>query len=266
MDLSEKTLGEIKKYLKECGMPLADSILVSLRTDPRQGVKKLYRQVCREQVLAEKERFRLEGMALYETDARAKGYSLIAGVDEAGRGPLAGPVVASAVVFPEGIVIPGIDDSKKLMPSKREYLYNEITGQAVCWSIGLADVQEIDRINILQASLLAMRRALAGLCKTPDYVLVDAVRVSGIDIPQLPIIKGDGKSISIAAASIIAKVTRDRMMDQFDKQFPKYGFSKHKGYGTKAHLQALREYGLSPLHRRSFTGKLFQGAEHGSIW
>ena len=179
-------------------------------------------------------------------------FSAICGIDEAGRGPLAGPVVAGAVILPKGCRILYINDSKKLSAKKRDELYDEIRERAIAVGIGIADNKRIDEINILQATYEAMREAIASLNEKPDILLNDAVKIPKIDIKQVPIVKGDAKSQSIAAASIIAKVTRDRIMEAFDILYPEYGFSGHKGYGSAAHIEALKKYGPCPIHRKSF--------------
>ena len=191
----------------------------------------------------------------YEEKAWANGYDSVCGVDEAGRGPVAGPVCAAAVILPAGIVIEGLNDSKKLSEKKREKLFDEITENALAWSVSLVDERLIDEINILQATYEAMRQAIAKLDPAPQILLNDAVTIPQVAIPQVPIIKGDAKSVSIAAASILAKVTRDHMMEEYDKEYPEYGFAKHKGYGTAAHIAALKEYGPTPIHRRTFITK-----------
>jgi len=206
----------------------------------------------------DKEKERLIRMTEYERKCYEKGYKLVAGVDEVGRGPLAGPVVAAAVILGEGVLIPGVNDSKKLSEEKREFLYEEIKSKALCWSIGIVDEKIIDEINILNAACLAMKKALDGLAEKPDYILLDAVTLKDVEIPQMGIIKGDALSLSIAAASIIAKVERDRMISAYDELYPHFAFSKHKGYGTKEHIECIKKYGLLPIHRRSFT-KNFQG-------
>ena len=194
---------------------------------------------------------RLEGMREYE-----KEYELtcdyVCGIDEAGRGPLAGPVVAAAVILPKGMVIPYVNDSKKLTERRRELLYPEIMEKALAVGVGIVSPERIDEINILQATYEAMRQALSQLPVRPDVLLNDAVRIPGVDIPQVPIVKGDAKSISIACASVIAKVTRDRMMVEYDQLYPAYGFAGHKGYGSAAHMEALRQIGPCPIHRRTF--------------
>lgn len=201
----------------------------------------------------EKEIQRLHKMTEFEREYYSQGYKLIAGIDEVGRGPLAGPVVTAAVILGEGVVIPGVNDSKKLSEAKREYLYEEIKAKALAVSVGMADVELIDEINILNATYVAMKRAIEGLSIKPDFILLDAVTLKDVDIPQKGIIKGDSLSISIAAASIIAKVERDRLISSYDSIYPQYGFSKHKGYGTKEHMDSIRKYGLLPIHRRTFT-------------
>lgn len=180
---------------------------------------------------------------------------LIAGVDEAGRGPLAGPVCAAAVILPKDLEIPGLNDSKKLTEKKRDELYDIILEKAEAYCIAMASEQEIDEINILQATFLAMRRALDGLKIRPDLALIDGNRETDFGLPVKTVIKGDSLSANIAAASILAKVTRDRLMEEYDKQYPQYGFAVHKGYGTKRHYAALDEHGASPIHRKSFLKK-----------
>ena len=188
-----------------------------------------------------------------ELALHARGLSQVAGIDEAGRGPLAGPVVAAAVILPTGYRCAGVDDSKKLSALKREMLYGQLTSEpAVRWAVALADPEEIDRFNILRATHLAMRRAVQGLTPPPDHCLIDGLPIRDFPFPHDGIVKGDGLSLSIAAASIIAKVTRDRIMTGMDREFPQFGFANHQGYGTKAHLEALRIYGPCRHHRRSF--------------
>ena len=189
----------------------------------------------------------------FETALQARGIYLIAGVDEAGRGPLAGPVVAAAVMLPRGFACTGLDDSKKINAARREILYERLTGDAeIVWAVGIAERAEIDRLNILRATHLAMRRAVAALDRQPEHCLIDGLPVRDFPLPHDAIVKGDGLSLSIAAASIIAKVTRDRLMREIDREFPQFGFAKHQGYGTKAHLEALRIHGPCCHHRRSF--------------
>ena len=207
--------------------------------------------------MKEAEEKRLIELSKFEKGYYEKGYTCIAGIDEAGRGPLAGPVVAAAVILPKGLLIDGVNDSKKVSEKKREKLYDEITEKAVAWGVGIQDNNVIDEINILEATRLAMHEAIEHLHVMPDFIFIDAEKkVNTNGIPYLPIIKGDALSISIAAASIIAKVTRDRIMREYDKQYPEYGFEKHKGYGTKNHVEALKMYGMTPIHRKSFLTKI----------
>ena len=204
----------------------------------------------RQEERLKKELARLEAMSVYEREDAACG--AICGIDEAGRGPLAGPVVAGAVILPKDEQILYVNDSKKLSEKKRELLYDEITERALAVGVGIVGPERIDEINILQATYEAMCQAVSGLGVVPDLLLNDAVTIPELAIPQVPIIKGDAKSVSIAAASILAKVTRDHLMEEYDRQFPQYGFAKHKGYGTAAHVAAIREFGPCPIHRRSF--------------
>jgi len=198
----------------------------------------------------EKELARLEAMTQYEKEYEA--YAYVCGIDEAGRGPLAGPVAAGAVILPKDCRILYLNDSKKLSEKRREELFEEIKEKAAAWSVGIVSPARIDEINILQATYEAMRDAVGRLGVTPDVLLNDAVTIPGLSMKQVPIIKGDAKSLSIAAASVLAKVTRDHMMAEYEEMFPGYGFAKHKGYGTAAHIQAIRELGPCPIHRRSF--------------
>ena len=189
---------------------------------------------------------------LYENNAINSGYSLVCGVDEAGRGPLAGPVCAAAVILPKNHIIEGVNDSKKLTEKKREALYDIIKEEALAYSIAFASEKEIDELNILQATYLAMKRAVEGLNPPADYAMIDGNRIPELSVPAECIVKGDGKSMSIAAASILAKVTRDRLMLELAKKYPEYQFEKHKGYGTKLHYEMLDKFGPSEIHRQSF--------------
>lgn len=193
----------------------------------------------------------------FEHECRDAGFSVVCGVDEAGRGPLAGPVCAAAVILPPDLQIEGLNDSKKLSEKRREALYDVITEQALAYGIAFADEKEIDEINILQATFLAMRRAVDRLSVRPDIVLVDGNREPPLELPVRTIVKGDSLSANIAAASILAKVTRDRFMLEQDALYPEYGFALHKGYGTQAHYAALREHGACPIHRRTFLKKFY---------
>ncbi len=214
----------------------------------------------------EEEKLRIAQMREFEREAAAEklgiqiaglkeGNILICGIDEAGRGPLAGPVTAGAVILPADHDILYINDSKKLSPKKRDMLFDQIREEALAWAVASVSPQRIDEINILQATYEAMRTAIADLKQVPGILVNDAVTIPGVDIPQCPIVKGDAKCISIGAASILAKVTRDRYMIELDEKYPEYGFAGHKGYGTKAHIEAIKEYGLCPEHRRTFCTK-----------
>ena len=194
----------------------------------------------------------------FEKEALAKGYKSVCGVDEAGRGTLAGPVCAAAVILPEGVIIDGVNDSKKLSEKKRESLFDVIREQALSYSIAYATVDEIEEINILNATMLAMRRAIDGLDIKADYAMIDGNKIPPIDIDAECIVKGDAKSMSIACASILAKVSRDRLLYKYAEEYPMYGFDKHKGYGTKVHREAILKYGPCPYHRKSFLKKLYK--------
>ena len=206
----------------------------------------------KQQEKLEKEMERIKGMSVYETEYSDCTY--ICGIDEVGRGPLAGPVVAGAVILPKDEPILYLNDSKKLSEKKREQLYDEIMEKAVAVGIGMVSPARIDEINILQATYEAMREAISKLAVKPDLLLNDAVKIPEVEIRQIPIIKGDAKSVSIAAASIVAKVTRDRLMEEYDKVLPGYGFASNKGYGSAEHIKALQTLGPTPIHRRSFIG------------
>ena len=218
--------------------------------DERAGVRKCVEAARKRMESLEREKLRTE--KLWEYERGYSGYSHICGIDEAGRGPLAGPVVAGAVILPKDCDLLYINDSKQLSEKKREELYTAILEKALCWGVGYASPQRIDEINILQATYEAMREAISKLHPQPDLLLNDAVTIPQVSIRQIPIIKGDAKSISIGAASIIAKVTRDRLMREYDQLFPGYGFAKNKGYGGEAHIEALKKYGPTPIHRKSF--------------
>lgn len=205
--------------------------------------------------MKEQELNRLKNMLEIEDKLYSEGYNFVCGVDEAGRGPLCGPVVAAAVILPKDEYIEGVNDSKKLTEKKREKLYDDIMMKAVAASIGISDVDVIEKVNILNATKLAMKQAIEKLSMKPDYVLIDGNQMIDINIKAETVVSGDAKSESIAAASIIAKVTRDRMLIEFDKKYPEYGFAKHKGYGTKSHIEAIQKYGLTDIHRPSFCKK-----------
>lgn len=221
---------------------------------PRRNMTKKEEAMLKKIEKLNKEKQRIEEMCSYEKEYSQ--YDYICGIDEVGRGPLAGPVVACAVILPKDARILYVNDSKKLSPKKREELYDIIINEAVSYGIGIVNQDIIDKINILQATYKAMRQAINNLSVKPDILLNDAVTIPEVDIKQVPIIKGDAKSLSIACASIVAKVTRDRMMDEYHNIYPEYDFKSNKGYGTKAHINALKEIGPSPLHRKTFIKNL----------
>nr|WP_309099335.1 ribonuclease HII [Fredinandcohnia onubensis] len=228
-----------------------DQFLKDCENDSRKGVQVLLRRWRKKKAEEKALEQQFKEMTQYEQDLYNKGNRLIAGVDEVGRGPLAGPVVAAAVILPQDAFLPGLNDSKKLTEQKREELFQQITECAISIGIGIIPAEVIDEVNIYQATKQAMKKALLGLSEKPDHLLVDAMEIP-IDIPQTSIIKGDSKSVSIAASSIIAKVTRDRLMVRLGHEFPQYGFEKHMGYGTAYHLDALKKYGVTSEHRRSY--------------
>lgn len=260
-------IGEIKarfaeagEHLKKASMRteaesaagLLENLEQTYREDTRSGVQALIRRSEKQRETLEKETARIYQLQQYERDYENEG--LICGIDEVGRGPLAGPVVAGAVILPKNCEILYLNDSKQLSAEKREQLYDVILEHAVAVGIGIVSPQRIDEINILQATYEAMRQAIEKLNPQPAALLNDAVRIPQVAIQQVPIIKGDAKSVSIAAASIVAKVTRDRMMEQYEEVFPGYGFARNKGYGSKEHIEALQTMGPTAIHRRSFIG------------
>ncbi len=232
-----------------------ESLARTLRADPRAGVRKLAERLERVVLAYREERRRVAAMFEAEAVFCPPEAVLVAGVDEAGRGPLAGPVVAAAVILPAGFVVPGLNDSKQIPEETREELYETIVRAAVAWGVGFAGPGLIERINILEATYAAMRRAVARLSVRPDYVLVDGFRVPGLAAPHRGIIRGDALCGSIAAASIVAKVTRDRVMRRVARRYPGYGFERNKGYATREHWEALGRYGPCPAHRPSFLGR-----------
>ena len=243
-------ISEIKEKLDAADLAELPFVMENYASDEREGVKKLLAKAQKKLDAYAKELERTENMKIYER--KYSDFSYICGIDEVGRGPLAGPVVAAAVILPKDCNILYLNDSKQLSEQKREELYDIIMEQAVSVGIGVVSHERIDEINILQATYEAMRQAVGKLYVTPDLLLNDAVTIPELPMKQVPIIKGDAKSISIAAASIIAKVTRDRMMVELDKFYPGYGFAGNKGYGAAVHIQALKENGPCPIHRRSF--------------
>lgn len=254
-------LKDVSEKIKHMDMDEAIEYLREIQETTSLNVDKLIIKAINQKEKYEKELKRLENMTVYEKNAYLAGHNIIAGVDEAGRGPLAGPVVAAAVVLPKNVLIPGLNDSKKLSASQRDRLYDEILQKALSYSVGIVDEKTIDETNILKAAKKAMKIAVEELTNKPDIILVDAENIDGIPYKQVPIIKGDSLSISIAAASIIAKVTRDRLMDKLDQKYPGYGFSKHKGYGTKEHIDAIKKDGICPIHRVSFTKNFIYHAQ-----
>ena len=248
----ELSLADLRRRYVDGGRPLPAAIEASLRADGRAGARALLEAVARRRRANRSEGQRLRTMLRFETALWTCGTTFVAGVDEAGMSPLAGPVAAAAVIFAPGARLPGVDDSKKLDPRERDRLAPLIRDAAVAFSVAFAEVEEIDRLNIYWAGLLAMRRAVAGLATAPQHVLVDGRKLRGLSIPQQPIVKGDAKSLSIAAASILAKTARDARMAELDGAYPGYGFAQHKGYPVHAHVTALQKLGASPVHRRSF--------------
>ena len=251
MELEGLSILAIKSMLAEME-EIPDELLDDLSRDSRSGVRSLAEDIRRRRERAMVKDTELESLLELERSYHARGHERVAGVDEAGRGPLAGPVVAGAVVFPKECDYPQARDSKLLPAQRREELYDQIMDRSLAVGVGVADHQEIDRINIYNASLTAMYRAVEDLGITPDVVMVDGPMVLRLDIPQQAIPGGDSTCLSLAAASIVAKVTRDRLMVEYDRQYPGYGFARHKGYGTADHLHALKELGPCPIHRRSF--------------
>ena len=245
-----KSIAQIKEEFGKADEKEREALYSMYDADARSGVQKLIASYRKKEEALRLERERLSLMKSYER--KYKDAEMICGIDEAGRGPLAGPVAAGAVILPKDCDILYINDSKKLSAAKREALYDKIMEKAVAVGVGLVGPQRIDEINILQATYEAMREAIRNLGVAPDILLNDAVTIPGVELAQVPIIKGDAKSLTIGAASIMAKVTRDRMMAEYDKEYPQYGFAKHKGYGTKQHTQALLEYGACPIHRKTF--------------
>ena len=247
-----ETIGAIKEALSNTRENALQGFIDAYSADERGGVVKLVEPARKRLAAYEKELARMEGMKTFER--KYANHVYICGIDEVGRGPLAGPVVTGAVILPKDCDLLYINDSKQLSEKRREELYDRIMETAVAAAVGFNSPARIDEINILQANYEAMREAISKLSVKPDLLLNDAVTIPGVDIPQVPIIKGDTKSISIAAASIIAKVTRDRLMVQYDEIYPEYGFASNKGYGSADHIAAIKKYGPCPIHRRSFIG------------
>ena len=245
-----KKISEIKAEFEATDKVMLNELYAKYEKDERTGVVNLIQKYKKQEQKLCMERERIENMRIYER--KYAHFSYICGIDEVGRGPLAGPVVAGAVILPKDCEILYLNDSKKLSEKRREELYDEIMEKAIATGIGIVSPARIDEINILQATYEAMREAIGKLSPAPDLLLNDAVTIPGVNIRQVPIIKGDAKSISIGAASIVAKVTRDRLMEQYADVFPEYDFASNKGYGSAAHIAALKQYGPTPIHRHSF--------------
>lgn len=252
MTEKKQSISAIREIFAAASETELPALYLEYEEDSRAGVQNLIQKYQKQEEALKKERERTEQMKIYEHKYEDLGW--ICGIDEVGRGPLAGPVVAGAVILPRDSKILHLNDSKQLTAKKRDELYNVIMREAVAVGIGYASPARIDEINILQATYEAMREAISKLSVKPDVLLNDAVKIPQVDIRQVPIIKGDAKSVSIAAASIIAKVTRDRLMEEYDKVLPGYGFASNKGYGSAEHIAALKEIGPSPIHRQSFIG------------
>jgi ribonuclease HII len=245
-------LVELRERYVERDRPLPKAIEAALRADPRPGARAILEAIDRRRLENRSEGQRLRHLCRHEQALWTQGIARVAGVDEAGMAPLAGPVVAAAVILPQGYRLTGIDDSKKLSAEQREELVVHIKRDALSWGVGTVEPEEIDRVNIYQAGLLAMRRAVEALALSPEYLLIDARTLRGVAIPQRGIVHGDAESISIAAASIVAKTTRDAHMTELGHTYPGYGFAQHKGYPVEQHLRAIAELGVLPIHRRSF--------------
>lgn len=256
LEPSRLTLSQIREALASGEGRVTSAVLSELAGDRRVGVRCLGRRLARARAAARAERRRLNSMLEKERGLWRSGTLRVAGVDEAGMGPLAGPVVAAAVVFEPGTEICGMDDSKRLSSARRNELAGIITRDAVAMGIGEASVPEIDRLNIYHAGLLAMKRAVAAIRPTPEVALVDGRRIPNLEVPQETCVGGDRRHFSIAGASILAKTHRDRLMTELDRLYPEYGFARHKGYGTRQHLQAIGRYGRTPVHRASFCRRI----------
>jgi ribonuclease HII len=252
VELGRVSLAELRRRYTQDGVAVPGSLLRALREDPRAGAQRLAEELALRRVRRARERRRLAGLWRLEKELRAQGRVRIAGVDEVGMGPLAGPVVAAAVVLPLGLPLAALDDSKRLRPEVRERLEREIRASALDWALGVVEADEIDRLNIYRAGQLAMRRAIAALSAAPDAVVVDGRSVPDLPYHQVAVVGGDARVASVAAASVIAKVHRDGLMRELDRAHPGYGFARHVGYGTPEHLQALSRLGPSPVHRQSF--------------
>jgi len=253
MDLSTRTISEIKDLLSIASAKDLEGILTCLESDKRSGIQQLIKS-CRRKLLNNqaKERALFE-LTKYERNLQAKGFNLVAGVDEAGRGALAGPLIAAAVILPKEAGLYGLRDSKQLSPEQREVLFDKIIDLAISWQVFSVEHSDIDKYGIQWANLRALEQAVLTLRPPADFVLSDAFAINTLEIPNLAIIKGDTLSLSIAAASVVAKVTRDRIMCDYHEVFPEYGFDRHKGYGTQHHLEAMAKHGISEIHRKCFS-------------
>jgi len=252
----KNSFSEIKEYIKNLPIESYPEFISFLQKDSRKTVQKYGNSLHNKFLSYQRELARTEKIKQFERQAYKKGYRLVAGIDEVGRGPIAGPVVSAAVILPKDFDVLYIDDSKKLSPQRREELYEKIYKKALDVGVGIVDSASIDDINIYQTTKISMAIAVKNLKYKPDLLFIDGIRCENIPIRQVPIIKGDSKSISIAAASIIAKVTRDRIMEDIHKEFPQYAFNKNKGYGTQEHREAIKKYGILNIHRKTFLRKI----------
>jgi len=253
LDPSQLSVAELRRRLLDEGAPLGAAARRALEADGRAGARAVLQALDRRQAAGQAEERRLQRLLAHERPLWGAGFARLAGVDEAGMGTLAGPVVAAAVILPQGLRPAGLDDSKKLDEPTRERLAAEVKAGAMAWAVGQASPEEVDRLNVYRAGLLAMRRAVEALAVRPDHLLVDARRIPELAIPQLAIVKGDQKSLAIAAASVVAKTTRDALMLEEERRWPGYGFARHKGYGAPEHLEALKRLGPCAIHRRTYT-------------
>lgn len=253
--ISNLTVKQVKSKVEQLTLDEAQQLIMTLEADERKSVNKIANKIKKEVAAVKKEENRIKELWAYEKEI-TKNYSIVAGIDEVGRGPLAGPVVCAAVILPKDTEFIGINDSKKVKKEDRERLFKEIKEKAVAVGIGICDEKIIDDINILEATKLGMKKAIEDLDSKPEFLLIDALTLDDIPIRQKGIVKGDSKSISIAAASIIAKVTRDRIMYAYNEKYPEYGFLTNVGYGTKEHREALKKIGATPIHRKSFINNL----------
>jgi ribonuclease HII len=252
MNIKKMSLKELQELISDRGPDVWQEVITTLGSDPRGGAQKLVRFCQTRLEEHRRERERIGRMFSYERQVWAMGYKLVAGLDEVGRGPLAGPVVAAAVILPGEVILPGLEDCRRLSGRRRQELYEEIQAQALAIGVGMVHPEGIDEANVMMATYKAMVKAVGDLPMAPDYLLIDSLHLPGVAQPQAPIAGGDGQSCSIAAASVVAKVTRDQYMVEMDKLYPQYGFASHKGYGTLEHRDALERYGPCPIHRKTY--------------